>query len=65
MSRVALGFKPRTGRAELVVLAEDGEVLERAEVPLLPAGEWNQKGSALFVFKNTIHADPFHSLSFK
>lgn len=40
MSRVALGFKPRTGRAELVVLADTGQVLERAEIPLLPPGEW-------------------------
>jgi hypothetical protein len=43
MSRVALGFKPRTGRAVIVVLAGDArhaEVLEREEIPLLPAGEW-------------------------
>jgi hypothetical protein len=43
MSRVALGFKPRTGRAVLVVLAGDvrhPEVLEREEIPLLPEGEW-------------------------
>jgi len=36
---VALGFKPRTGRAVMVLLARDGagaRVLERAEVPLLP-----------------------------
>lgn len=38
VSRVALGFKPRTGRAVLVVLAAD-RVIERAEVPLLPPGE--------------------------
>ena len=43
MSRVALGFKPRTGRAVVVVLAGDVrplEVLEREEIPLLPEGEW-------------------------
>ncbi len=43
MSRAAIAFKPRTGRAVLVVLASDsGEtrVIERAEVPLLPAGEF-------------------------
>lgn len=43
MARAALGFKPRTGRAVLVILAEDkGElrVIERAEVPLLPQGEF-------------------------
>jgi hypothetical protein len=43
MSRVAIAFKPRTGRAVLVVLASDsGErrVLERSEVALLPAGEF-------------------------
>ncbi len=41
MSVAALGFKPRTGRAVLVVLAMDKEprVIERAEVPLLPRGE--------------------------
>ena len=41
MSKAALGFKPRTGRAVLVVLAGDDElrVIERAEVALLPAGE--------------------------
>ena len=33
MSRVALGIKPHAGRAELVVLAENGEVPECAEVP--------------------------------
>jgi len=39
----AIGFKPRTGRAVLVVLVSEGvnvEVLERAEVPLLPPGEF-------------------------
>lgn len=43
MSRVALGFKPRTGRAVLVMLSGDGgvlKVIERAEVPLLPLGEF-------------------------
>ena len=38
---VALGFKPRIGRAVMVLLARDAagdRVLERAEVPLLPAG---------------------------
>jgi hypothetical protein len=42
MSRAAVGFKPRTGRAVLVMLVEDsGElrVAERSEIPLLPAGE--------------------------
>ena len=41
-AKAALAFKPRTGRAVLVVLAEEkGElrVMERAEIPLLPAGE--------------------------
>jgi hypothetical protein len=41
-SRAALAFKPRTGRAVLVMLADDNggpRVLERAEVPLLPEGE--------------------------
>ena len=38
MARVAVGFKPRTGRAVLVVVAADG-VVERAEVGLLPPGE--------------------------
>jgi hypothetical protein len=39
----ALGFKPRTGRAVMVLLARDADgdrVLERAEVPLLPPGEF-------------------------
>jgi len=43
VGKVALGFKPRTGRAVLVVLLESGttaEVFERAEVPLLPPGEF-------------------------
>jgi hypothetical protein len=42
MPKAALAFKPRTGRAVLVVLADDmGElrVIERAETPLLPRGE--------------------------
>jgi len=37
----ALGFKPRTGRAVMVLLVRDAggdRVLERAEVPLLPPG---------------------------
>ena len=40
--RAAIAFKPRTGRAVLVVLTEDVQglrVVERAEVPLLPPGE--------------------------
>jgi hypothetical protein len=43
MSRAALGFKPRTGRAVLVALAGDFQeprVIERAEIALLPAGEF-------------------------
>ena len=43
MSRVALAFKPRTGRAVLVILADEphgARVLERAEIPLLPPGDW-------------------------
>jgi hypothetical protein len=43
VSRAALAFKPRTGRAILVVLAEDSRgprVIERSEIPLLPAGEF-------------------------
>jgi hypothetical protein len=39
---VAVGFKPRTGRAVLVMLESHHtgvRVLERREVPLLPAGE--------------------------
>jgi len=43
MSRVALGFKARTGRAILVILAagEHGpQVFERSEVALLPEGEF-------------------------
>jgi hypothetical protein len=42
MPKAALAFKPRTGRAVLVMLAEEkGElrVMERAEIPLLPQGE--------------------------
>ena len=38
MSKVALGFKPRTGRAVLVVLSAEA-VIDRAEVALLPRGE--------------------------
>lgn len=37
----ALGFKPRTGRAVMVLLVREAQgdrVLERAEVPLLPPG---------------------------
>jgi len=43
MSRAALAFKPRTGRAVLVMLAgsvREPLVLERAEVALLPPGEF-------------------------
>ncbi|QJR10051.1 hypothetical protein DSM104443_01102 [Usitatibacter rugosus] len=43
MGKAALGFKPRTGRAVLVVLLDvDGkpEVLERADLGLLPPGEF-------------------------
>jgi hypothetical protein len=40
MSRVALGFKPRTGRAVMVVIGDERVVLERAEVPLLPPGQF-------------------------
>jgi hypothetical protein len=43
MSRAALGFKPRTGRAVLVILAgsvREPRVLERSEIPLLPEGEF-------------------------
>jgi hypothetical protein len=43
MSRAALAFKPRTGRAVLVMLAGDihePRVIERAEIPLLPRGEF-------------------------
>jgi hypothetical protein len=43
MSRAALGFKPRTGRAILIAIAEEAgepKVIERAEIPLLPAGEF-------------------------
>ncbi len=42
MSDAALGFKPRTGRAVLVIVARDAKdlrVLERSEVALLPKGE--------------------------
>jgi hypothetical protein len=41
MSKAALGFKPRTGRAVLVVLADakNPRVIERAEIALLPPGE--------------------------
>jgi hypothetical protein len=43
MSRTALGFKARTGRAILVVLAGDrrhAQVIERSQVLLLPEGEF-------------------------
>ena len=43
MGRAAIGFKPRTGRAILVAIAEDAgaaKVVERAEIPLLPPGEF-------------------------
>jgi hypothetical protein len=43
MTRAALGFKARTGRAILVSLAGDGRnvrVIERSEVLLLPEGEF-------------------------
>jgi hypothetical protein len=40
MSRAALGFKPRTGRAILIALTDEPRVIERAEVPLLPPGEF-------------------------
>jgi hypothetical protein len=40
MSQVALGFKPRVGRCVLVVLSPQRVVIERAEIPLLPPGEW-------------------------
>jgi hypothetical protein len=43
MSRAALAFKPRTGRAILVMLAGSyggARVVERSEIPLLPAGEF-------------------------
>jgi hypothetical protein len=43
MSRAALAFKPRTGRAVLVMLAGDfhePRVIERSEIPLLPQGEF-------------------------
>ena len=43
MSRAALAFKPRTGRAILVMLAGDfheARVIERSEIPLLPEGEF-------------------------
>jgi len=43
MNRAALAFKPRTGRAVLVMLAGDfrePRVIERSEIPLLPAGEF-------------------------
>ena len=42
MAKAALAFKPRTGRAVLVLLGEErGElrVIERAEIALLPRGE--------------------------
>jgi hypothetical protein len=43
MSRAALAFKPRTGRAVLIMLAGDfrePQIIERSEIPLLPAGEF-------------------------
>ena len=43
MSRVALGFKARTGRAVLVALsgnAREARLIERSQVALLPEGEW-------------------------
>jgi len=43
MSRAALAFKPRTGRAILVMLAGDfhaARVIERSEIALLPDGEF-------------------------
>src|SRR5690348_6231406 len=43
MSRAAVGFKPRTGRAIRVILVGDfhePRVIERSEVPLLPPGEF-------------------------
>jgi hypothetical protein len=43
MNRAAIAFKPRTGRAILVMLAGDfgdPRVIERAEIPLLPPGEF-------------------------
>jgi hypothetical protein len=43
MSRAAVGFKPRTGRAVLVMLSGDldePQVIERLQIPLLPAGEF-------------------------
>ena len=49
MSNVAVGFKPRTGRAVLVMLESDDNgvrVMERREVPLLPAGEMDPYDAA-------------------
>jgi len=43
MSQVALAFKPRTGKAILVMVAgsiREPRVIERAEIPLLPHGEF-------------------------
>lgn len=43
MPHAVVGFKPRTGRAILVMLVGDrngAQVIERSEVPLLPAGEF-------------------------
>lgn len=43
MAHVAIGFKPRTGRAVLVMLSgnsHEARVFERTEIPLLPAGEF-------------------------
>jgi hypothetical protein len=43
MTRAALAFKPRTGRAVLAMVAGDlhePHVIERSEIPLLPEGEF-------------------------
>jgi hypothetical protein len=43
MTRAAFAFKPRTGRAILVMLTgnfREPRVIERSEIPLLPAGEF-------------------------
>lgn len=42
MGKAAIGFKPRTGRAVMVIVASDAgdtRVIERAEIALLPPGE--------------------------
>ena len=49
MIRAALAFKPRTGRAVLVMVAGDSprtSVIERSEIPLLPKGEFAPYHSA-------------------